>query len=480
LTDPDFVIVGAGSSGCALVHRLSLDPSIRILVLEAGVSGESDPNVLAPGRWVFLMGSSYDWGYETEPEPRLDGRRIAVPRGKAFGGSSAINAMVHIRGSRSCFDGWRASGNPGWGYDELTPFLARDRQLAIVQGDDPHDSHLAFLRAAGELGFGVNPSHDFNGPNPQGVAGFLPKNILDGRRHSTAAAFLAPALQRPNVEVRSPVHATRVLLRGTRTVGVECVRGNRREVVRAQREVVVCAGAIGTPMLLMRSGIGPAADLRPHGIPVIVDLPGVGANLQDHLKLSVRWRGETKLPGSTVVAGLFTSSSRDEGDLQVIVGRGLDQADDFITITVSHLKPRSRGALTLASADPSAAPRIRVNYLSDPHDVDVLIEGVALARRFGESPAYDHLRGEEIEPGVSIQDLAQFARQKADSIYHAAGTCRMGPASDREAVVDADLRVHGIDGVRVADASIMPVIVDAPTHAACVMIGEKCAAILAR
>jgi choline dehydrogenase len=181
-----------------------------------------------------------------------------------------------------------------------------------------------------------------------------------------------------------------------------------------------------------------------------------------------------------VVAGLFTSSSRDEGDLQVIVGRGLDQADDFITITVSHLKPRSRGALTLASADPSAAPRIRVNYLSDPHDVDVLIEGVALARRFGESPAYDRLRAEEIEPGVSIQDLAQFARQKADSIYHAAGTCRMGPASDGEAVVDADLRVHGIDGVRVADASIMPVIVDAPTHAACVMIGEKCAAILAR
>jgi choline dehydrogenase len=198
--------------------------------------------------------------------------------------------MVHIRGSRACFDSWRASGNPGWGYDELTPFLARDRQLAIVQGDDPHDSHMAFLRAAGELGFGVNPRHDFNGPNPQGVAGFLPKNILDGRRHSTAAAFLAPALQRPNVEVRSPVDATRVLLHGPRVVGVEYVRGNRREVVRAQREVVVCAGAIGTPMLLMRSGIGPAADLRTHGIPVIVDLPGVGANLQDHLKLSVRWR----------------------------------------------------------------------------------------------------------------------------------------------------------------------------------------------
>jgi choline dehydrogenase len=480
LTDPDYVIVGAGSSGCALVHRLSLDPSIRILVLEAGVSGESDPSVLAPGRWVSLMGSSYDWGYATEPEPCLDGRRIAVPRGKAYGGSSAINAMVHIRGSRSCFDAWRSSGNPGWGYDELRPFFARDRQLAIVQGDDPCDSHLAFLQAAGELGFGVDPGHDFNGPDPHGVAGFLPKNILDGRRHSTAAAFLAPALQRPNVEVRSPVHATRLLLDGSRVVGVEYVRGNHREEVRAQREVVVCAGAIGTPTLLMLSGVGPAADLRAHGIPVVVDLPGVGASLQDHLKLSVRWKGKTTLPGSSVVAGLFTSSSREAGDLQVIVGRGLDQVDDFVTITVSHLKPRSRGAVTLAAADPLAAPCIRVNYLSEPHDVDVLIEGVALARRFGESRAYDHLRAEEIEPGVSIRDLAQFARQKADSIYHAAGTCRMGPASDREAVVDADLRVYGIDGVRVADASIMPVIVDAPTHAACVMIGEKCASIMTR
>jgi choline dehydrogenase len=478
LTDPDYIVIGAGSSGCALVHRLSLDPSIRILVLEAGVSGEHDPSVLEPGRWVSLMGSSYDWGFATEPESCLDGRRIAVPRGRAHGGSSAINAMVHIRGSRSCFDGWRASGNPGWGYDELVPFFARDPQLAIVQGDDPHEGHLAFLRAADELGFRVDPQHDFNGAEPHGVAGFLPKNILNGQRHSTAAAFLAPALQRPNVAVRSPVHAARLLLDGTRVVGVEYLRNANREAVRAQRGVVVCAGAIGTPTLLMRSGIGPADALRAHGIPVVLDLPGVGANLQDHLKLSVRWKGKTRLSGSTVVAGLFTSSSRDEGDLQVIVGRGLDQPDDFVTITVSHLKPRSRGVVTLAAADPFAAPRIRVNYLSDPHDVDVLVEGVALARRFGESRVYDHLRGEEIEPGQSHQDLASFARQKADSIYHAAGTCRMGPASDRAAVVDADLRVHGIDGVRVADASIMPVIVDAPTHAACVVIGEKCASII--
>jgi choline dehydrogenase len=474
----DYIVVGAGSSGSALVHRLSLDPSIRVLVLEAGVSAEQDPAVLAPGRWVSLMGSSYDWNYATEPEPGLDGRCIAVPRGKAHGGSSAINAMVHIRGSRSCFDGWHALGNPGWSYDELVPFFARDRQLAIVQGRDPHEGHLAFLRAAEELGFAVDPRHDFNGPEPRGVAGFFPKNMLDGRRHSTAAAFLVPALQRPNVEIRSSVRATRLIVDGQRVVGVEYCRDGRRESVRARRDVLLCAGAIDTPKLLMLSGIGAADELRAHGIPVVVDLPGVGANLQDHLKLSVRWNSLTRLPGSSVVAGLFTSSSREDDDLQVIVGRGLDQPDDFITITVSHLKPRSRGAVTLASADPLAPPRVRMNYLTDPHDISVLIEGVTLARRLGDAPAYAHLRGEEIEPGAAIRDVAQFARQKADSIYHAAGTCRMGPASDRGAVVGADLRVHGVEGVRIADASIMPVIVNAPTHASCVMVGEKCASMI--
>jgi len=478
LTEPDIVVVGAGSSGCALVQRLSLDPSLQILLLEAGVSGEGDPAVRTPGRWVSLMGSSYDWGYVTAPEPGLAGRRIAVPRGKAHGGSSAINAMVHIRGSRAAYDAWRAPGNPGWGYDDVLPYFERDGLLAVVQGDDPHESHLAFLRAAAELGFAANPHHDFNGPEPHGVAGFFPKNIRDGRRHSAAAAFLAPAMRRPNVQVLSPVRATRLVIEGRRVRGVEYLRDGRREQVIARREVVLCAGAIDSPRLLMHSGIGPAADLRAHGIPVVADLPGVGQNLQDHLKLSIRWQGRTTVRGSSVVAGLFTSSSREQGDLQVIVGRGLDQPDDVITITVSHLKPRSRGTVTLTSADPLAPVCIRVNYLSDPHDVDVLVEGVGLARHFAATRAYDGLRGEEIEPGVSTSDLRRFVRTKADSIYHASGTCRMGPESDRGAVVGPDLRVHGVEGLRVADASIMPVIVDAPTHAAAVMIGEKCAAII--
>jgi choline dehydrogenase len=478
LTDPDVIVIGAGSSGCALVHRLSLDPSTHILLLEAGVSGETDPAILTPGRWASLMGSPYDWNYATEPEPELDGRRIAVPRGKAHGGSSAINAMVHIRGSRSCFDRWRTLGNSGWGYEDLLPFFELDRQQAIARDGDPHESHLAFLRAAAELGFDVNPRHDFNSPQPQGVAGFFPKNILNGRRHSSAAAYLDPALHRPNVDTRSSAHATRLLLEGRRVVGVEFVRHGQREQVRAQRDVVLCAGGIDTPKLLMLSGIGAADDLRAHGIPVVADLPGVGRNLQDHLKLSVRWQGKTTLAGSAVVAGLFTSSSVDEGDLQLIVGRGLDQPDDFITITVSHLRPRSRGSIALRSANVTDTPIIRANYLSDPHDVARLVEGVGLARRFGQSRAYDHLREMEIEPGMSMTDWARFARAKADSIYHAAGTCRMGPSSDPDAVVDSTLCVHGLDGVRVADASIMPEIVDAPTHAACVMIGERCASIV--
>jgi choline dehydrogenase len=480
LTEPDIIVIGAGSSGCALVHRLSTDPSIRVLLLEAGVSGEMDPDILTPGRWTSLMSSPYDWNYTTEPEPGLDGRRVAVPRGKAHGGSSAINAMVHIRGSRSCFDAWRARGNPGWGYDELLPFFQLDRQLAISHGGDPHDSHFAFLRAAATLGFDANPHHDFNGPDARGVAGFLPKNMLDGRRQSAAAAFLEPARRRPNVEIRSSAHATRLLLDGRRVVGAEYLHDGRREHVRARREVVLCAGAIDSPKLLMLSGMGSADELRAHDIPVVLDLPGVGKNLQDHLKLSVRWNSKTTLPGSTVVAGLFTSLHAGQDDVQLIVGRGLDQPDPVVTITVSHLTPRSRGSVALRTTSPLNAPVIRANYLTDPHDLDVLVEAVALARRFGESRAYDALRAEEVEPGSSVQDVAQFARQKADSIYHAAGTCRMGPATDRDAVVDSQLRVHGIDGLRVADAAIMPEIVNAPTHAACVMIGEKCASIMTR
>jgi choline dehydrogenase len=495
--EPDYVIVGAGSAGCTVVNRLSADPSVTVLLVEAGASGESDPEITTPGRWASLIGSTYDWGYSTESEAGLDLRRLDFPRGRALGGSSAINAMVHIRGHRLCFDRWRAAGNPGWGYDDLLPLFKRSERneggasqfrgdtgpLAVTCGHDPHAAHEAFLRSAEQCGFRADGRHDFNGPEPDGVAGFFQKNILNGRRHSAAAAFLLPAMNRPNVTVRSRAQVTRLLVEGRRVVGVELMAEDRREEVRCAREVVLSAGAVDSPKLLMLSGFGPADVLGAHRIPVVADLPGVGGNLQDHLKLSVRWKGRTRLPGSAVTAGLFASSGAAfPADLQFYVGRGLAQPDDDVVITVSLVRPRSRGSITLRSADPMSPPVIRPRYLETRLDADALVRGLQLARSLGRAPAFDALRADELEPGPGLlraTDLERFVRQKADTIYHAAGTCRMGPDSDPNAVVDASLRVHGVEGVRVADASIMPEAVNAPTHAACVVIGEKCAALLA-
>jgi choline dehydrogenase len=466
-----------------------------VLLIEAGGSGEDDPAITTPGRWTSLLGTHYDWNYTTEPEPGLAERRMPTPRGRVHGGSSAINAMVHARGDRRCFDAWRSLGNPGWGYDDLLPLFKRserndggpsecrgaDGPLAVSRCRDPHASHHAFLAAAADRGFRADPDYDFNSPEPAGVAGFYQRNILHGRRHSAAAAFLVPATLRPNVQVQSRARVTRVLIEGRRAVGVEYVRdgGASLERVRATREVVLCAGAIDSPRLLMLSGIGDAGVLRAQGIDVAADLPGVGRNLQDHLKLSVRWKGRTTLPGSTVTAGLFTSPDVSAvPDLQFYVGRGVDIPDRLVSLTVSLVRPQSRGFLTLRSADPSAPPVICANYLQADEDVAALREGVRLTRELGSSRMYDSVRSEEVEPGADVtsrRDLDAFIRANADTIYHLAGTCRMGPGADMASVVDADLRVRGIEALRVADASIMPEVVNAPTHAACVVIGEKCA-----
>lgn len=499
--DVDYIIVGAGSSGCVLANRLSADDDAHVLVIEAGPAARADETIATPGRWVTLLGSRFDWAYRTEPEPGLSGRPIAFPRGKVVGGSSAINAMTFIRGHRLDFDRWEAAGNRGWGFDEVLPLFKRSERnsrgasafhggtgrLAVSDTADPHAAHHAFLEAAREHGYDARPDWDFNGDRQEHAAGFYQKNIAAGRRHSAAEAFLLPALERANCELRADAHVTKILIERGRAVGVEYIRDGRREQVRAAREVIVSAGVVESPKLLMLSGIGPAAHLRSLGVPVAADLPDVGQHLQDHLKLSVRFRGLTTLPPSTVTAGLFVHSrpksngsaqfsNLQSPDLQFYVGRGLDQPDTFVTVTVSLVQPASRGTVRLRSGNSLDAPIIQGNYLREQADVDALVAGTRLVRALVATKAYGALRAEEIEPGAGADtdaELAAFARRAADTIYHPAGTCRMGV--DAAAVVDPSLRVRGIEALRVADASIMPTVVNATTHAACVMIGEKCA-----
>jgi choline dehydrogenase len=490
-SDFDFVIVGAGSSGCVIAHRLSADRDTRVLLVDAGGPAVG-PAVEQPGRWTTLLGGELDWAYTTEPEAGLGGRVVQWPRGKALGGSSAINAMSYVRGHRLNFDRWAEQADASWSYRAVLPDFQRAEDnsrgasahlgaggpLAVANTTDPHAGHLAFLAAARELGFEGRPDWDFNGARQEGGAGFYQKNIRGGRRHSAWNAFVEPVLGRPNLVVWPRTRVRQVLIENGRVEGVLCARDGTTARVRARRGVVLAAGVIASPKILMLSGIGPAAPLRRLGIRVLVDHPEVGANLHDRPRVALRWEGRTLLPPSSVSAGLFTRSGVATGaeppDIQFYVGRGLDEPERFITLSVAIGAPRSRGSIALRSSDPDDPPVIRANYFQEPRDLDVMLDAVRLARALAETKAYAPLRGSPIEPGPREQSadaLRRFIRRNADTIFHPVGTCRMG--RDEAAVVDPQLRVRGVDRLWVADASIMPELVNAQTHAACVMIGER-------
>lgn len=496
----DFVVIGAGSSGCVVANRLTADPQTRVLLLEAG-GPDVHPLIPVIGQWTSLSGSDVDWNYAIEPDPGLGGRSIRWPRGKTYGGSSAISAAAYVRGHQLDFDGWAREIGPSWSYREVLPYFVKSEDntrgaspfhgvggpVAVADTTDPHAGHEAFLAGARDLGFAADPKWDFNGAQQENGAGFYQKNLKAGRRHSAADGYLKPILGRKNLTVRPWCKVRRLLFTGTRVTGVEYLRGNATndalvlERVHVAREVIVSAGAIETPKILMLSGLGPADHLRAHGLPVVIDLPGVGGNLHDHPRIGLRWNGLTTLPGSSVSAGLLTHSGVNKGapDLQFYVGRGLSTPDPAIAFSVVVSRPHSRGHIGLRSADPLAAPLIHAGYFADARDMEAAVEGVRLARAIAHTRGYERLRGAAVDPpdsDVSTEQVRAFIRRTAGTIYHPGGTCRMGTGSD--AVVDARLRVRGVDGLRVADASVMSTVVNCQTHAACVMIGERAAEFL--
>ena len=522
----DYVIVGAGSAGCVLANRLSRDPSQRVLLLEAGGQDSNLWLKIPAGVPRVVNDPKLTWGYVSEPEPGLNGRQIAWPRGRTLGGSSSINGHVYMRGTPQDYDGWRDQGNAGWGWDDVLPYFKRSEghylgesalhggsgELSVSPLHEPHPASAAFVQAARNLG--IPATDDFNGPSQEGV-GYLQLMIRDGVRASTSSAFLRPALGRPNLKLEINALAERILFEGARATGIQySVEGQTRRA-RAG-ELIVCGGAINSPQLLLLSGVGPADALQRLGIQVRQNLPGVGENLHDHVYAHCLARVEPSFSLNRMISsnlrmipdvlrylatrrGLLTSAAAQVGlfvrtrpdfatpDLQVqmrpfsMIGKaGMYVADTAPAITASCglLQPRSRGALSLTSADPRERPRMLANYLTDERDLPTLVEGLRLIRRIFHTPPFaNHFRGEEL-PGderVSEADLVAYLRANAQSMYHPVGTCKMGPDQDPAAVVDARLRVRGIAGLRVVDASVIPTIPSGNTNAPTIMIAEKAA-----
>ena len=522
----DYVVVGTGTAGATLVNRLSADGRHRVCALEAGGRDRHPYLHIPAGFMKTLTDPSVNWLHEAEPSEGTAGRRIAHPRGRTFGGSSSINGHIYNRGQPMDFDAWAQRGNRGWGYADVLPYFRRSERR-IGPGDDRyrgregefvvedlawrHPLCEAFIAGAESIGIPRNP--DYNGERQEGV-GYFQRSVHRNRRMSTARAHLRPAMQRRNVDVRAHAHATRVLFEGNRAVAVEYLRGGERRVVRAAREVIVSGGAINSPQLLQLSGVGAPALLGAIGIPVRRALPGVGENLCDHYairtafrvggvrtinELARGWRlGVEVLKYFALGSGILTlqptlvhcfwksNEALDAADLQMTFTpasyrQGVQSAledEPGATVAVWQHRPESRGYVRAKSADPLEKPAIQPNYLADGMDRRVIVDGIRLARRLMRTgplaPYFVHeaLPGDEVRTGAEILD---FARGIGTTAFHLAGTCRMGPATDPEAVVDDRLRVHGIEGLRVADASIMPRITSANTNAAVLMIGEKAA-----
>lgn len=523
--EADYIIVGAGSAGCLLANRLSSDPGVRVLLIEAG-SRDWNPLIRVPlvaGLLYYLP--SLNWGYETEEVPGLDDRKLVWPRGKVLGGSTAINGMMYMRGHRSDYDHWRQMGLTGWGYDDVLPFFRRfeknvshadeyhgtDGELWTekARGDNP--LYYAWLEAA--FAAGAKPNDDFNGAEQEGL-GFYDFNIRDGRRVSAAAAFLAPIRSRPNLRIVTGVHVNRLAFAGRNCVGVDISRGGQAATVKARREVILSAGAINSPQLLMLSGIGPADRLLSLGIEPLVDRPAVGQNLQDHLGVYVQHACLEPVtlyglmrPDRAITAGLRalltgkgpaasiplqaggflkTRPELEVPDIHITFVPGLSLATTqlgqmqhgFLT-NFYQLRPESRGSIELTSPDPRSKPSIQPNYLSSAVDVRCMRDGVRLVREIVRQAPLDPYRGKELSPGAeahSDQAIDDWVRQTANTVFHPVGTCRMG--ADPQSVVDGELRVRGVDGLRVADASVMPSIVGGNTSVPTMMIAEKCASLM--
>ena len=501
MPDYDYVIVGAGSAGSVVANRLtSADTSLEVLLLEAG-GRDTRPEIFIPAALPTLFGTEIDWAYLTEPEPGLDGRRIYHPRGKVLGGSSAVNGMIYIRGNRRDFDRWAAAGNDGWGYDQVLPYFISaegngrgasdfhggDGPLAVDDNPALDPRSEAFLEAAKEMGYPENP--DFNGADQEGFGPFQ-VNIRDGKRITSAVGFLRPVLDRTNLTVATDALATKIVLTDGKASAVEYVQNG--ETVRAQvrRELILCAGAFESPKLLMLSGIGPADHLAEFGIPVEIDLPGVGANLHDHPRIDIAYANPNPTdidPRSNILetAGFLNTSSDPEGpDVQfhfatTLVNPALLDRGPGWQIIVCPTRPLARGELRLKSTDPAEHPTLLFNYLTEAEDRAALLRGLAVARELAMTNAFEGLRGDELFPGADVrddEDLEACLRSMMDSEYHPVGTCKMG--TDESAVVDPQLRVRGVEGLRVADASIFPEITSGNTNAATVMIGEKAADLL--